>query len=168
LRPRPLAPLRGTCLQYAAAGWHLRWDTSNSVAPSSPLQLQLRIGKVTNAAASKLARINEVRKNIARVLTVLNQKKMDEARAATQKLGLQRVPKRLRAKKTRALRRALTPHQVRYCCGTSRASLRRGIAAPATTCSPRPSPPLLQKSLKTERALKKEQNFPLRKFALKA
>lgn len=96
---------------------------------------QLRIGKVTNAAASKLARINEVRKNIARVLTVLNQKKMDEARAATQKLGLQRVPKRLRAKKTRAIRRALTPHQ---------------------------------KSLKTERALKKEQNFPLRKFALKA
>lgn len=132
--------------------------------------MQLRIGKVTNAAASKLARINEVRKNIARVLTVLNQKKMDEARAATQKLGLQRVPKRLRAKKTRAIRRALTPHQVR--CWWQRASppsMQCGVVAAGGHLSLAPRPlPGVQKSLKTERALKKEQNFPLRKFALKA
>jgi large subunit ribosomal protein L35e len=65
------------------------------------------VAQVTNGAASKLAKIRVVRKNIARVLTVMNQKSKAEMRK--QVLGLQRIPKQLRAKKTRALRRALTP-----------------------------------------------------------
>ena len=42
------------------------------------LVLQLRIAQVTGGAASKLARIGTVRKDIARVLTVLNQQKKSE------------------------------------------------------------------------------------------
>ena len=70
---------------------------------------QLRVAKVTGGAQSKLAKIGVVRKSIARVLTVYNQ---------TQKLKLREVykdhallPKDLRQKKTRAIRRQLTDEQ---------------------------------------------------------
>lgn len=66
---------------------------------------ELHVAKVTDGAASKVAKIKGVRKSIARVLTVHNQQ---------QKQGLRQVaanskymPKDLRAKKTRAMRRAL-------------------------------------------------------------
>jgi hypothetical protein len=75
--------------------------------------LQLRVAQVTNAAASKLAKIKVVRKNIARVLTVLNQKFKSEMRAQVADVSSKLVPKQLRAKKTRAIRRALTPAEVR-------------------------------------------------------
>lgn len=84
--------------------------------PRSPprlLPLQLRVAQVTKAAASKLSKIKEVRKNIARVLTVLNQRAMDMYRNEARKEHLQRVPVYMRVKKTRAIRRALTPAQVR-------------------------------------------------------
>lgn len=73
--------------------------------------LQLRVAQVTNGAASKLGKIGHVRKNVARILTVINQ----EAKSAMRKQasGLTRIPKPLRAKKTRAIRRALTTKQVR-------------------------------------------------------
>ena len=66
----------------------------------------LRVAKVTGGAASKLAKIKVVRKDIARVLTVYNQK----TKAAFRKdYGTSKyVPVDLRRKKTRALRRALT------------------------------------------------------------
>ena len=67
---------------------------------------QLRVAKVTGGAASKLTKIGVVRKSIARVLTVYNQ---------TQKLQLREflgkskfLPKDLRQKKTRAIRRRLS------------------------------------------------------------
>lgn len=52
---------------------------------------------------------NSVRKGIARVLTVINQTRKAELRKFY--AGKKYVPTDLRAKKTRALRRALTKHE---------------------------------------------------------
>ena len=69
----------------------------------------LRVAKVTGGTASKLSKIRVFRKNIARVLTVINQ---------TQKENLRRVysgkpykPIDLRPKLTRAARRELSPEE---------------------------------------------------------
>merc|ERR1719254_230627 len=70
---------------------------------------QLRVAKVSGGAASKLAKIKVVRKNIARVLTVYNQKQKAEARKQYQ--GKKYQPLDLRPKKTRAIRRALKVEQ---------------------------------------------------------
>ena len=67
------------------------------------------MAKVTGGAASKLAKIKIVRKSIARVLTVYNQTQKSKLREAY--AGKKFIPKDLRAKKTRALRRALTPEE---------------------------------------------------------
>eukprot|EP00928_Gymnodinium_smaydae_P060276 TRINITY_DN438_c0_g1_i1.p3 TRINITY_DN438_c0_g1~~TRINITY_DN438_c0_g1_i1.p3 ORF type:complete len:124 (+),score=40.15 TRINITY_DN438_c0_g1_i1:98-469(+) len=70
---------------------------------------QLRVAKVSGGAASKLARIRIVRKSIARILTVYNQKQKAEAR---KEYGSKKyLPLDLRPKKTRALRRALKVEQ---------------------------------------------------------
>ncbi|RHY09069.1 hypothetical protein DYB36_002421 [Aphanomyces astaci] len=70
---------------------------------------QLRVAKVTGGAASKLAKIKLVRRSIARVLTVYNQTQKARLR---EKLGQgKHVPVDLREKKTRAIRRALTPEE---------------------------------------------------------
>jgi len=66
----------------------------------------LHVAKVTDGAASKVARIKGVRKSIARVLTVYNQQQKEGLRKAA--AGSKYVPKDLRSKKTRAMRRALT------------------------------------------------------------
>eukprot|EP00450_Noctiluca_scintillans_P011431 CAMPEP_0194507392 /NCGR_PEP_ID=MMETSP0253-20130528/36905_1 /TAXON_ID=2966 /ORGANISM="Noctiluca scintillans" /LENGTH=122 /DNA_ID=CAMNT_0039350287 /DNA_START=24 /DNA_END=392 /DNA_ORIENTATION=+ len=71
---------------------------------------QLRVAKVTGGAASKLAKIKIVRKGVARVLTVYNQKRKADARA--QYKGKKYTPQDLRPKKTRAIRRALKPEQL--------------------------------------------------------
>ena len=94
---------------------------------------QLRVAKVTGGAASKLAKIKVVRKSIARVLTVYNQTQKDALRKAwgTKKY----VPLDLRTKKTRAQRRALSPHEAKK---------------------------------ETVKAKSLRQNFPARRFALKA
>mmetsp|Transcript_80833 Transcript_80833/g.261132 ORF Transcript_80833/g.261132 Transcript_80833/m.261132 type:complete len:124 (+) Transcript_80833:58-429(+) len=70
---------------------------------------QLRVAKVSGGAASKLAKIKIVRKAIARILTVYNQKQKTEARKACK--GKKYVPLDLRPKKTRAIRRALKVEQ---------------------------------------------------------
>merc|ERR1712194_935339 len=70
----------------------------------------LRVAKVAGGAASKLMKIKVVRKNIARVLTVYNQKQKAEARK--QYKGKKYTPLDLRPKKTRALRRALKTEQL--------------------------------------------------------
>uniref|UniRef100_A0A8R1DEJ7 Large ribosomal subunit protein uL29 n=1 Tax=Caenorhabditis japonica TaxID=281687 RepID=A0A8R1DEJ7_CAEJA len=70
----------------------------------------LRVSKVTGGAASKLSKIRVVRKNIARILTVINQTQKQELRKfyADHKYK----PIDLRAKKTRAIRRRLTAHEL--------------------------------------------------------
>merc|ERR1712146_749573 len=67
---------------------------------------ELHVAKVTDGAASKIAKIKSVRKFIARVLTVHNQQQKSGIRKACQ--GAKYIPKDLRSKKTRAMRRALT------------------------------------------------------------
>jgi large subunit ribosomal protein L35e len=70
---------------------------------------ELHVAKVTDGAASKVAKIKGVRKSIARVLTVHNQQQKDGLRKAA--AGSKYMPKDLRAKKTRAMRRALTAEE---------------------------------------------------------
>lgn len=67
---------------------------------------ELHVAKVTDGAVSKIAKIKGVRKSIARVLTVHNTKVKEGLRKAA--AGSKYIPKDLRAKKTRAMRRALT------------------------------------------------------------
>lgn len=63
------------------------------------LFVQLRVEKVTTGAASKLARIKVVRKSIARVLTVYNQKQK----------GAVRCCRRVRIRFSRALQFRWSP-----------------------------------------------------------
>lgn len=69
----------------------------------------LRVAKVTGGTASKLSKIRVFRKNIARVLTVIHQNQKDNLRKLYK--GKKHIPKDLRPKKTRALRKALSTHQ---------------------------------------------------------
>merc|ERR1711971_219247 len=69
----------------------------------------LHVAKVTGGAASKIAKIKQVRKSIARVLTVHNQQQKEGIRKAA--AGSKYMSKDLRVKKTRAMRRALTKEQ---------------------------------------------------------
>jgi large subunit ribosomal protein L35e len=55
-----------------------------------------------------LNRIKVVRKDIARVLTVMNQKTKEDVRAKFANKPNSRLPKDLRVKKTRAIRRRLS------------------------------------------------------------
>lgn len=71
---------------------------------------ELHVAKVTDGAASKVAKIKGVRKSIARVLTVYNQQQKETLRKAA--TNSKYMPKDLRAKKTRAMRRALTKEEL--------------------------------------------------------
>jgi len=68
------------------------------------------VSKVTAGPTSKLAKIKVVKKNIARILTVVNQTQRENLRKLYKNKKFQPID--LRSKKTRALRRALTPHQL--------------------------------------------------------
>jgi large subunit ribosomal protein L35e len=68
----------------------------------------LRTAQVTNGAASKLNKIKVVRKNIARILTVINQEARKAVRAKYADVSNDKLPKDLRTKKTRAIRRRLS------------------------------------------------------------
>mmetsp|Transcript_271 Transcript_271/g.186 ORF Transcript_271/g.186 Transcript_271/m.186 type:complete len:124 (-) Transcript_271:125-496(-) len=92
---------------------------------------QLRVAKVAGGAASKLAKIKIVRKSIARILTVYNQKQKADARKEAK--GKKYCPLDLRPKKTRAIRRALKVEQ---------------------------------KTAKTARQKTRDNNFPMRRFAV--
>uniref|UniRef100_A0A914E8Z2 Large ribosomal subunit protein uL29 n=1 Tax=Acrobeloides nanus TaxID=290746 RepID=A0A914E8Z2_9BILA len=83
----------------------------------------LQVSKVTGGAASKLSKIHTVRKNVSRILTVMNQ---------AQKLNLRKfykgkkyLPLDLRPKKTRAIRRSLTKHEQSLKSKKQLAKLRR-------------------------------------------
>lgn len=67
----------------------------------------LRVAKVTGGAAAKLSKIRVFRKNIARVLTVMNQKQKENLKKFYRKK--KRIPIDLRPKLTRAIRRQLKP-----------------------------------------------------------
>lgn len=69
----------------------------------------LRVAKVTNGAPNKLSKIKDVRLGIARVLTVMSQQKKQALRDVYK--GKKYLPLDLRPKKTRAIRRRLTPSQ---------------------------------------------------------
>ncbi|XP_003489359.1 60S ribosomal protein L35 [Bombus vosnesenskii] len=71
----------------------------------------LRVAKVTGGAASKLSKIRVVRKAIARVYIIMHQKQKENLRLLYKNHKYK--PLDLRPKKTRALRRALTPHQAK-------------------------------------------------------
>ena len=85
----------------------------------------LRVNKVASGVASKLAKIKVVRKTIARHLTVINQKQRQEIKDAFSskagikkyndenktKFSLNRKPKDLHNRLTRALRKRLTKKQ---------------------------------------------------------
>ncbi|KAG8710552.1 60S ribosomal protein L35 [Ceratobasidium sp. 394] len=68
--------------------------------------LNLRVQKIASASSSKLTKINTIRKSIARVLTVTNQKTRQSLREHYKKKKY--LPLDLRPKKTRAIRRRLS------------------------------------------------------------
>ena len=100
-------------------------DLQTSLTEHRKELTNLRISKVTSAVASKIAKIKVIRKGIARLLTIINEKrranfkKTFSSRAEIKKFNdenktsftLNRKPKLLRPRKTRAMRRALTQHQ---------------------------------------------------------
>ncbi|GMH42403.1 hypothetical protein BSKO_10322 [Bryopsis sp. KO-2023] len=76
----------------------------------------LRVAKVTGGAPNKLSKIKVVRKSIARVLTVYRENQKNSLRRTfkeemEKKKGRVYLPLDMRTKKTRAIRRALTPAQ---------------------------------------------------------
>ncbi|CAI0442992.1 unnamed protein product [Linum tenue] len=70
----------------------------------------LRVAKVTGGAPNKLSKIKVVRLSIAQVLTVISQTQKSVLREAYKNKKF--LPLDLRPKKTRAIRRRLTKHQV--------------------------------------------------------
>lgn len=72
----------------------------------------LRVAKVTGGAPNKLSKIKVVRLSIAQVLTVISQKQKTALREAYK--NKKYLPLDLRPKKTRAIRRRLTKHQVLF------------------------------------------------------
>merc|ERR1711934_921434 len=69
----------------------------------------LRVAKATGGAASKLSKIRVVRKAIARVYIVMHQKQKENLRKLYR--SKKYTPLDLRMKKTRAMRKGLTPHE---------------------------------------------------------
>jgi large subunit ribosomal protein L35e len=67
----------------------------------------LRVQQTAGGNSAKVARIGVVRKAIARVLTVTNQK----TKASIRENVIGKLPKNMREKKTRAIRRRLTKEQ---------------------------------------------------------
>ncbi|MDI1490729.1 MAG: 60S ribosomal protein L35, L29 [Ramalina farinacea] len=70
---------------------------------------QLRTQKIAGGASSKLTKIHDLRKSIARVLTVINQNQRSQLRLFYAKKKY--LPLDLRPKQTRAIRRRLTKHE---------------------------------------------------------
>ncbi|CAG8476212.1 9611_t:CDS:2 [Diversispora eburnea] len=69
----------------------------------------LKVQKIAGGAASKLTKLREVRKSIARVKTVISQTQRNHLRNFFK--GKKYKPLDLRPKKTRAIRRKLTKYE---------------------------------------------------------
>lgn len=83
----------------------------------------LRVSKVSSQPQVKLSKIKQVRKSIAKCLTVLSEQRISAARANIGKHS--KVPRDLRRKKTRAHRRHLTKDEASR--QRSRAQKRAGL-----------------------------------------
>jgi large subunit ribosomal protein L35e len=70
---------------------------------------QLRTQKIAGGSASKLTKIHDIRKGIAKVLTVINANQRAQLRLFYKKAKY--LPLDLRPKQTRAIRRRLTKHE---------------------------------------------------------
>ncbi|KAI9886439.1 MAG: 60S ribosomal protein L35 [Watsoniomyces obsoletus] len=70
---------------------------------------QLRVQKITGGATSKLNKIRDLRKSIAKILTIINANQRAQLRVFYKNKKYK--PLDLRPKKTRAMRRALTTHE---------------------------------------------------------
>ncbi|KZT05531.1 ribosomal protein L35 [Laetiporus sulphureus 93-53] len=84
-------------------------DLSKQLVELKEELLALRVQKIAGGSAAKLTKINTVRKSIARVMTVMNQKQRQNLREFYK--SKKYLPLDLRPKKTRAIRRRLTPHE---------------------------------------------------------
>ncbi|OAX83594.1 60S ribosomal protein L35 [Emergomyces africanus] len=70
---------------------------------------QLRVQKIAGGASSKLTRIHDLRKSIAKVLTVINANQRSQLRLFYK--NKKYLPLDLRPKQTRAIRRRLSKHE---------------------------------------------------------
>ncbi|KAK4636050.1 60S ribosomal protein L35 [Fulvia fulva] len=73
--------------------------------------VQLRTQKIAGGAQSKLNKIHDVRKSIARVLTIINANQRSQLRLFYK--GKKYMPLDLRPKQTRAIRRRLSPEEAK-------------------------------------------------------
>ena len=71
---------------------------------------ELRVRQHSNSANARVSKIGNVRKDIARTLTVMNQEAKNSIRKHYASKA-DKMPLDLRSKKTRAMRRRLTPAQ---------------------------------------------------------
>ncbi|KAJ9055152.1 60S ribosomal protein L35, L29 [Entomophthora muscae] len=72
---------------------------------------KLRVQQVVSPQSTKLCKISEVRKSIARVLTVINANNRANLRELFK--GKKHIPLEIREKKTRAIRRQLTKEELK-------------------------------------------------------
>jgi large subunit ribosomal protein L35e len=93
------------------------------------------VEQISGGNQTKLSKIREVRKSIARIQTVINQETLHQVRKKYSGKEARHRPRDLRQKKTKAIRKALKPNE---------------------------------EHKKTARALTKINNFPQRRFAVKA
>ncbi|CDK29564.1 unnamed protein product [Kuraishia capsulata CBS 1993] len=94
-------------LQAGVKAYELRTKSKEQLEEQLvDLKKELASLKVQKLQRPSLPKIHTVRKNIARVLTVINLQQREAVRAFY--AGKKYLPKDLRAKKTRALRRKLT------------------------------------------------------------
>ncbi|RDL41971.1 Ribosomal protein L29 (L29p) [Venustampulla echinocandica] len=70
---------------------------------------QLRTQKIAGGSASKLTKIHDIRKSIAKVLTVINANQRAQLRLFYK--GKKYIPLDLRPKQTRAIRRRLSKYE---------------------------------------------------------
>ncbi|KAF2255641.1 60S ribosomal protein L35, partial [Trematosphaeria pertusa] len=84
-------------------------DLNNQLQELKSELIQLRTSKVAGGASTKLTRIHDVRKGIARVLTVINANQRAQLRLFYK--NKKYIPLDLRPKQTRAIRRRLTKHE---------------------------------------------------------
>ena len=75
---------------------------------------KIRFTKGTGTAVAKLTKIKELRKQIARILTIIREKrKEEEVKTTIKNLKLKHIPLDLRPKLTRAMRRRMTKFERR-------------------------------------------------------
>lgn len=84
-------------------------DLSKQLAELKAELQNLRVQKMTGGNASKLTKIHDVRKSIAKVLTIINLQQRHQLRLFYK--GKKYIPLDLRPKKTRAIRRRLSTHE---------------------------------------------------------